>query len=73
MSELSMDELQAETGELLPERETLGAITISQVGSASAVQSNSFFAADNSNTAVLVQSVHATNGSFNHHNTFFVI
>jgi hypothetical protein len=74
MSELSMDELQAETGELLPERETLGTITISQVGSASAVQSNSFFAAGNSNTAVLVQSVHATNGSFNsHHNTFFVI
>ena len=30
MSELSIHELQAETVELLPERETLGAVIISQ-------------------------------------------
>jgi hypothetical protein len=72
MSELSMDELQAETGELLPERETLG-IAITQLGSASATQSNvGFIDAGNTNSAVLIQSVHATNGSFNsHHTTFF--
>jgi hypothetical protein len=74
MSELSMDELQAETGELLPERETLGTITLTQVGTASASQTNSAFfgaAAGNSNSAVLVQSMHVTNGSFNSHHTFF--
>ena len=70
MSELSMDELQAETGELLPERETLGVI-VTQSGVASATQSNAFGALGNSNSAVLVQSAHATNGSFNSHHTFF--
>jgi hypothetical protein len=72
MSELSMDELQAETGELLPERETLGIISISQVGSATATQSNTFGGAfGNSNSAVNIQSAHVTNDSFNTHHTFF--
>ena len=69
MSELSMDELQAETGELLPERETLG-VVLTQSGVATATQSNAFGALGNSNSAVLVQSAHATNGSFNSHHTF---
>ena len=70
MSELSMDELQAETGELLPERETLGIISISQVGSATATQSNTFGGAfGNSNSAAVFQSAHVTNGSFNSHHT----
>ena len=73
MSELSMDELQAETGELLPERETLGTVTVTQVGSSSAIQSNSLFAVGNSNSAVTFQAAHVTNGSFNSHHTFFVI
>jgi hypothetical protein len=71
MSELSMDELQAETGELLPERETLGIVAITQSGNATATQSNAFGALGNSNSAVLVQSAHVTNDSFNSHHTFF--
>jgi hypothetical protein len=75
MSELSMDELLAETGELLPERETLGSVVISQVGSSSAVQTNTFGAAfGNTNVAQTIQ--HATvSGSANSHHTnnFFII
>jgi hypothetical protein len=66
MSELSIDELQAETGELLPERETLGTIIIGNVGEATAIQhdtSGSF------NLAINHQSVNVV-GSFNHHHTF---
>ena len=71
MSELSMDELQAETGELLPERETLGIIAITQVGTATATQANTGLVnADNTNTAFNFQSAHVTNGSFNSHHTF---
>jgi hypothetical protein len=64
MSELSMDELQAETGELLPERETLATITIVNTGSASAVQEFTFLSA---NKAVNVQETNVAVGSFNHH------
>jgi hypothetical protein len=74
MSELSMDELQAETGELLPERETLGTVTISQSGIATATQSNAFGAFGNSNSATNIQVAHVTNGSFNsHHTNIFTI
>jgi len=38
MSELSIDELQTETGELLPEREALGTIIIGNIGAAVAIQ-----------------------------------
>ena len=63
MSELSIDELQAETGELLPERETLGTIIIGNVGSATAIQNHS----DHSfNHAVNFQSIDIALGSFNH-------
>jgi hypothetical protein len=71
MSELSMDELQAETGELLPERETLGVVTIYNSGTAYATQTNTL-SSGNTNTAFLVQSAHVTNGSFNSHHTSFV-
>ena len=71
MSELSMDELLAETGELLPERETLGIVTVTQTGVATANQSNTFGAFGNSNSATNVQVAHVTNGSFNSHHTFF--
>jgi len=71
MSELSMDELLAETGELLPERETLGTVTISQSGVATATQSNFLGAIGNSNSATNLQVAHVTNGSFNSHHTFF--
>jgi len=41
MSELNIDEMQAETGELLPERETLATIiVIGNVGNATAIQSH---------------------------------
>jgi hypothetical protein len=65
MSELSMDELQAETGELLPERETLGVVAIYNAGTAEAVQSN-FLSSHNTNTAINFQPVVVTNDSFNH-------
>jgi hypothetical protein len=71
MSELSMDELLAETGELLPERETLGIVTVTQTGVATATQSNTLGAFGNSNSATNVQVAHVTNGSFNSHHTFF--
>jgi hypothetical protein len=71
MSELSMDELQAETGELLPERETLGTVTISQAGTATATQANTFGALGNTNVASNFQSAHVVNDSFNSHHTFF--
>lgn len=68
MSELSIDELQAETGELLPERETLGTIIIGNIGSANAIQSHAF---RSFNQAVNFQSVNIV-GSFNHHHTFIL-
>lgn len=67
MSELSIDELQAETGELLPERETLTTgVTLTNYGAATAVQ---FFTYKSSETAVLVQSnaVGSFNGFGHHH------
>ena len=67
MSELSIDELQAETGELLPERETLGTITIVSVGIAS-------FALDHaslsSSRADNIEQTNVAVGSFNNH--FFI-
>ena len=63
MSELSMDELQAETGELLPERETLGTIVIGNVGGAIATQS---FSSHSFNQATNFQEVTVVVGSFNH-------
>lgn len=61
MSELSIDELQTETGELLPEREALGTIIIGNIGFANAFQAGS----DNStNVAVNIQAVIIA--SFNH-------
>jgi hypothetical protein len=62
MSELSFDELQAEHIEMLPERETLGAIIINQVGGAEADQAFTFAAV---NKAVNVQSVDVAVASFN--------
>jgi len=61
MSELSIHELQAETVELLPERETLGVITIVN-GGASSEQAFTLFSV---NKAVNVQSVDVAVGSFN--------
>lgn len=69
MSELSIDELQAETGELLPERETLGTIIIGNVGSATAIQSHAF---KSFNQAINHQSVDVV-GSFNHNHTFILV
>jgi hypothetical protein len=66
MSELSMNELQAETVELLPERETLGVITIVNGGSA-AIQEYTFFSA---NKSVNVQDVEVAVGSFNSYHSF---
>ena len=63
MSELSIHELQAETVELLPERETLGVITIVNGGA----QSEQAFTLFSSNKAVNVQSVDVAVGSFNFH------
>jgi len=71
MSELSMDELLAETGELLPERETLGTVSISQSGVATATQSNFLGAIGNSNSATNLQVAHVTYDSFNSYHTFF--
>lgn len=69
MSELSIDELQAETGELLPERETLGTIIIGNIGHATAIQHDT---GDGSiNVAINHQSVDVV-GSFNHHHTFIL-
>jgi hypothetical protein len=71
MSELSMDELLAETGELLPERETLGSVVITQIGSSSAVQANTFGATfHNTNVAQTIQQVSVSNSANSHH-TFF--
>lgn len=68
MSELSMDELLAETGEVLPERETLGIVAIYNVGGASATNVSG---SHNTNTAVNIQPVVVTNDSFNSvHNHF---
>jgi hypothetical protein len=64
MSELSIDELQAETGELLPERETLATIIIGNVGSAIAIQHNVF---QSHNEAETHQSVFIAIGSFDPH------
>ena len=65
MSELSIHELQAETVELLPERETLGAVIITQLASAEA---NQVAAIGSINNAGISQyaSVFAL-GSFNTH------
>ncbi len=70
MSELSMDELLAETGELLPERETLGSVAIVQSGTATALQTNTAgLAFGNTNVAQVIQ--HASvSGSANSHHTF---
>jgi hypothetical protein len=62
MSELSIDELQAETGELLPERETLATIIIGNVGSATAIQHNVY---QSHNEATTHQSVFIAIDSFN--------
>jgi len=62
MSELSMDELQAETGELLPERETLAVVNIQNIGFANADQ---FLTNRSSNSATTVQTI-VLRGSFNH-------
>jgi hypothetical protein len=67
MSELSFDELQAETGELLPERETLGAIIIENVGGAQAEQAYTFLSV---NKAVNIQPVNVAVASFNHVHAF---
>jgi hypothetical protein len=68
MSELSMDELLAETGEVLPKRETLGIVAIYNAGGASATN---YSGSHNVNTAVNVQPVVVTNDSFNSvHNHF---
>jgi hypothetical protein len=64
MSELSMDELLAETGELLPERETLGSVVITQIGGANAIQGNAFGALGNTNVAQNIQVAHVS-GSAN--------
>ena len=72
MSELSMDELQAETGELLPERETLGVFIINS-GGAEATQNN-FLSHGNNNTAINFQPVVVANSgnSVHHTNNFFI-
>jgi hypothetical protein len=62
MSELSIDELQTETGELLPEREALGTIVIGNIGSAIALQAHSHHSV---NVAVNIQTV--VIGSSNRH------
>ena len=63
MSELNIDEMQAETGELLPERETLATIiVIGNVGNATAIQSHVY---QSLNTATTHQSVRIALGSFN--------
>lgn len=61
MSELSIDELQGETGELLPARETLGVI-ITNIGFANADQILTY---KSINQATNVQQV-ILRGSFNH-------
>ncbi|MGH3190613.1 MAG: hypothetical protein ACRDOL_25785 [Streptosporangiaceae bacterium] len=61
MSELSIDELRTETGELLPEREALGAIIIGNIGFANAFQAGSY---QSVNVAVNIQAVIIA--SFNH-------
>lgn len=71
MSELSMDELQAETGELLPERETLG-VFINSAGTAYASQNN-FLSSHNTNTAINFQPVVVTNSGNSYHNHIFDI
>lgn len=68
MSELTMDELQAETGELLPERETLGIVAIYNSGGAEANQSN-YQSAGNVNTAINFQPVVVTNSANSYHHT----
>jgi hypothetical protein len=63
MPDLSIDELQAETGELLPERETLATIiVIGNVGGATAIQSHVY---QSLATAHNHQEVNIAIGSFN--------
>jgi hypothetical protein len=62
MSELSITELQGEHVELLPDRETLGAIIVTQLGGSAALQEGVFAAV---NKSVNVQSVNVAVGSFN--------
>jgi hypothetical protein len=63
MPDLSIEELQAETGELLPERETLATIiVIGNVGGATAIQSHAY---QSLNTAHNHQEVNIAIGSFN--------
>jgi hypothetical protein len=73
MSELSMDELLAETGELLPERETLGSVVITQIGGAEATQVNQFGALGNTNVASSIQHVTVSGSANSHHTNIFVI
>ncbi len=71
MSELSIDELQAETGELLPERETLatlGGITITNVGIVASVQVNSNHSYSH---ALGIQETNVAVDSFDHY--FFIL
>jgi hypothetical protein len=60
MSELSISELENETVELLPERETLSVVIIGQ--SATAVAGQAFFA-----KATAVNDANVAIGSFNTH------
>jgi hypothetical protein len=63
MPELSIDELQAETGELLPEREALSTIiVIGNVGGATAIQSHAY---QSLNYAINHQEVNIAIASFN--------
>ena len=72
MSELTMDELQAETGELLPERETLGVFIINS-GGAEATQSN-VASPGSFNQAVNIQPVVVANsGNSIHHTNIFTL
>jgi hypothetical protein len=62
MSELSITELQAENVELLPARETLGLIVVTQIGGSAALQEGVIAAV---NKSVSVQSANVAVGSFN--------
>ena len=65
MSELSIHELQAETVELLPERETLGAVVITQ---GAVTEANQVFTAFSLNNAGVAKSANVVAlGSFNNH------
>lgn len=65
MSELSIAELQAESVELLPERETLSIIEIVNSGSATAVGAVGAATANNTSSVTVVGSANTALGSFN--------